>query len=77
MAHIREPDFGHRYGKRFNLACPQGRDPIMDCRQREASNPVEQAAHRQHRITMPCRDSDISASPAQEDTVFSRLLLLI
>jgi hypothetical protein len=50
MNQIREPQLCYLDGKGFNLAGPDGHDTIADCRQREASDPIEKASHRQHSL---------------------------
>jgi hypothetical protein len=48
--HVREPQLRYLDGKGFDLAGPDGHDTIADCRQREASDPIEKASHRQHSL---------------------------
>ena len=46
--HVREPQLRYLDGKGFDLAGPDGHDAIADCRQREASDPIEKASYLQH-----------------------------
>ena len=45
MDHVGKMLLGHCDGKGFDLAGPEGFDPISGCRQWEASNPIKQATH--------------------------------
>ncbi len=48
MDHIGEAYPRHLDGKGFDLACPHRGDAIADGCQRETSDPIEKASHRQH-----------------------------
>ncbi len=50
MQHPRQALLRDVDGERFDLAGPQGHDAIVDSRQREASDAIEQAPHRQHTL---------------------------
>ena len=54
MDHVGKVVFGHFDGEGFDLTGPQGRDAAADRRQREAANPIEEGAHRQHCIPSGC-----------------------
>ena len=45
MDHVGKMLLGHCDGKGFDLAGPEGFDPMSGCRQWEASDPIKQAAH--------------------------------
>jgi hypothetical protein len=48
--HVREPQLRYLNGEDFDLARPYRHDAIADCRQWEASDPIEKASHRQHNL---------------------------
>ena len=48
MNHAGEAQFGDFDGKGFDLARPQRHDAMSHRGQREAPNPIEEAAHREH-----------------------------
>lgn len=50
MNHIGEVQSCHFDGESFNLACPQRNDSAADGSQREASDPVEETAHRRREL---------------------------
>ena len=45
MSHVGEVCFRDFDGERFDLRCPQGRDPVSHRSQRKAADAIEQAAH--------------------------------
>ena len=47
MNHVGKMQLCYSHGKGFDLAGPEGFDPKLRCRQREAADPIEQAAHGQ------------------------------
>ena len=52
MEHIRELMFCDFYGKDFDLTGPNWCDTVSDRSQREAADPIEEAAHSHHDIVM-------------------------
>ena len=45
MSHVGEVCFRDFDGERFDLRCPQGRDPVSHRSQRKAADAIKQAAH--------------------------------
>ena len=52
MDHVGKALFCDFNGKGFDLAGPDGNDPVPDCRKREASNAIEETAHRDHIVRL-------------------------
>ena len=50
MEHVGEMVFCDLNGKGFDLAGPEGCNSRPDCRQREAADPIEEAAQRRHML---------------------------
>ncbi len=48
MDHVGKAVFCDFDGEGFDLAGPQGRDPVPDRRQREAADAIEEAPHGEH-----------------------------
>ena len=70
MDHVRESQPSDFDGKRFDLACPQRGDAVMDRCQRKTADPIKETPHGGHQIIpSPCPEA--VTSPSQRAVALS------